>query len=115
MFQPPLRFSRSTGHPARVSKDVPNRPPYVAFVGWAYSRNQASAPLVLDGLWAPNFGNGASSGPTNVLYFTAGPDDEQHGLLGSIAVVPLPAAAWSGLVLSAGLLAVRVVRRRQPA
>jgi uncharacterized protein (TIGR03118 family) len=38
----------------------------------------------LDGLWALAFGNGAAAGPTTTLYFTAGPGDEQHGLLGSI-------------------------------
>jgi uncharacterized protein (TIGR03118 family) len=38
----------------------------------------------LDGLWALAFGNGAAAGPTTSLYFTAGPSDEQHGLLGSI-------------------------------
>jgi uncharacterized protein (TIGR03118 family) len=38
----------------------------------------------IDGLWALGFGNGAASGPTNSLYFTAGPDDESHGLFGTI-------------------------------
>ena len=38
----------------------------------------------IDGLWALGFGNGAGSGPTNSLYFTAGPDDESHGLFGTI-------------------------------
>ncbi len=41
-------------------------------------------PIAIDGLWALGFGNGAASGPTNSLYFTAGPDDESHGLFGSI-------------------------------
>jgi uncharacterized protein (TIGR03118 family) len=40
--------------------------------------------LRLDGLWALEFGNGGPSGPTNSLYFTAGPDDEAHGLFGKI-------------------------------
>jgi uncharacterized protein (TIGR03118 family) len=38
----------------------------------------------IDGLWALGFGNGAASGPTNSLYFTAGPDEESHGLFGTI-------------------------------
>jgi uncharacterized protein (TIGR03118 family) len=38
----------------------------------------------IDGLWALGFGNGASSGPVTSLYFTAGPDDEEHGLFGAI-------------------------------
>lgn len=40
--------------------------------------------LVIDGLWGIGFGNGASSGPTNVLYFAAGPDDETNGYFGKI-------------------------------
>ena len=41
-------------------------------------------PIAIDGLWGIGFGNGAASGPTNVLYFAAGPEDESHGLFGSI-------------------------------
>ena len=41
-------------------------------------------PLTIEGLWALSFGNGAGAGPTNTLYFTAGIDDEQHGLFGTI-------------------------------
>jgi len=43
-------------------------------------------PLAIDGLWGIGFGNGAGSGPTTTLYFAAGPDDESHGLFGSITV-----------------------------
>ena len=41
-------------------------------------------PLSIDGLWGIGFGNGAGSGPVTTLYFAAGPDDESHGLFGSI-------------------------------
>ncbi len=40
--------------------------------------------LSIDGLWALEFGNGAAAGPTNTLFFTAGPEDETHGLFGKI-------------------------------
>jgi uncharacterized protein (TIGR03118 family) len=40
--------------------------------------------LTIDGLWALEFGNGANAGPTNTLFFTAGPDEESHGLFGKI-------------------------------
>jgi uncharacterized protein (TIGR03118 family) len=40
--------------------------------------------LEIEGLWALEFGNGGAAGPTNALYFTAGPDDESHGLFGRI-------------------------------
>ena len=41
-------------------------------------------PIEIDGLWGIGFGNGAASGPTNTLFFAAGPDEETHGLFGSI-------------------------------
>jgi uncharacterized protein (TIGR03118 family) len=40
--------------------------------------------LHIDGLWALAFGNDASAGPANTLFFTAGIDDEAHGLFGTI-------------------------------
>ena len=40
--------------------------------------------IAIDGLWALGFGNGANAGPTNTLFFTAGPDEETHGLFGRI-------------------------------
>jgi uncharacterized protein (TIGR03118 family) len=44
-----------------------------------------SEPIRIDGLWALQFGHGATNnGPTNTLFFTAGPEDESHGLFGSI-------------------------------
>ena len=47
-------------------------------------------PLKIEGLWALRFGNGGGAGPTNTLFFTAGPDDESHGLFGSIFPAPPP-------------------------
>jgi uncharacterized protein (TIGR03118 family) len=41
-------------------------------------------PLKIDGIWGICFGNGKSNQPTNALYFTAGPQDEKHGLYGRI-------------------------------
>jgi uncharacterized protein (TIGR03118 family) len=43
-------------------------------------------PLVIDGLWGIAFGNGAGAGPATTLFFAAGPDDETHGLFGSITL-----------------------------
>ena len=40
--------------------------------------------ITIDGLWALEFGNGANAGPTNTLFFTAGPNGESHGLFGQI-------------------------------
>jgi uncharacterized protein (TIGR03118 family) len=47
-------------------------------------RGADGKPLAIDGLWALEFGNGAAAGPTDTLFFTAGPDEETHGLFGSI-------------------------------
>ena len=60
-------------------------------------------PLVIDGLWALTIGNGGSGGSLNTLYFTAGPDGENHGLFGSVTVVPEP-STWAMMMLGfAGL------------
>jgi uncharacterized protein (TIGR03118 family) len=40
-------------------------------------------PITIEGLWALRFGNDVFAGP-RALVFTAGIDDEQHGLLGTI-------------------------------
>jgi uncharacterized protein (TIGR03118 family) len=40
--------------------------------------------LKIDGLWALVFGNGVQHQPPNVLFFTAGPNDEANGLYGRI-------------------------------
>jgi len=47
-------------------------------------RDSSGRQLVIDGLWGIGFGNGATAGPTNTLYFAAGPNDENDGLFGSI-------------------------------
>jgi uncharacterized protein (TIGR03118 family) len=47
-------------------------------------RDADGGKLVIDGLWALEFGNGGSNGNTDTLFFTAGPDDESHGLFGTI-------------------------------
>jgi uncharacterized protein (TIGR03118 family) len=44
-------------------------------------------PITIDGLWSLKFGNGSDSGPTNTLFFTAGIDDEAHGLFGTLRAV----------------------------
>jgi uncharacterized protein (TIGR03118 family) len=40
--------------------------------------------ISISGLWALLLGNGGSGGDANAIYFTAGTDNEQHGLLGSL-------------------------------
>ena len=38
----------------------------------------------IDGLWALQFGQGGNNGTAGTLFFTAGPNDEAHGLFGRI-------------------------------
>jgi uncharacterized protein (TIGR03118 family) len=45
---------------------------------------RTGGPLAIEGLWALRFGNGANAGPQTTLFFTAGIDDEEHGLFGTI-------------------------------
>lgn len=66
-------------------------------------------PIAIEGLWALIFGNGVNGGARDKLYFTAGIDDEAHGLFGFLAV-PEPGTV---LLLSAGLPAVFVPFRRR--
>jgi uncharacterized protein (TIGR03118 family) len=47
-------------------------------------RRASGRPISIDGLWGLAFGNGLLNQPTNSLFFTAGPGDEQHGIYGRI-------------------------------
>ena len=48
-------------------------------------RGSDHRPIVIEGPWALEFGNGAANnGATNTLFFTAGPNGEADGLFGSI-------------------------------
>jgi uncharacterized protein (TIGR03118 family) len=46
--------------------------------------NPDGSTLLIDGLWALRFGNDGGSGPATTLFFTAGPNDETNGLLGTL-------------------------------
>ena len=48
-------------------------------------RQPNGSPIVIDGLWGLRFGNG-NAAKTNELVFSAGPQEESHGLLGKIVV-----------------------------
>lgn len=78
-----------------------------------YLRTGDGNPLLVDGLWGLAFGNGASLGRADALYFAAGPDEEEGGIFGRIAAdatdVPEPTSAALLLAgLCAGLLARRI-------
>ena len=55
--------------------------------GWNHDgtlRSPDGGKLVIDRLWALEFGNAGSNGDPNTLFFTAGPNDESDGLFGTI-------------------------------
>jgi len=61
------------------------RGPNGAFEPRGQLRTEDGGVLSIDGLWALQFGKGAANnGPTDTLFFTAGPNDEADGLFGTI-------------------------------
>jgi uncharacterized protein (TIGR03118 family) len=51
-------------------------------------RDSNNKPITINGLWGLSFGSGSTnSGPATTLYFSAGSDDEAHGLFGTIAPI----------------------------
>jgi uncharacterized protein (TIGR03118 family) len=55
------------------------------FIGFV--RNPNDSLMFIDGLWSLTFGNDATAGPANTLFFTAGPNNETDGLFGTITPV----------------------------
>jgi uncharacterized protein (TIGR03118 family) len=43
-------------------------------------------PIEIPGLWGLAFGNDSEAGPSNSLFFAAGPNDESHGLFGTLTI-----------------------------
>lgn len=56
-----------------------------AFKGSLLDAN--NTPITIDGLWGISFGSDGPSGPATTLYFAAGPNGEQDGLLGNITAI----------------------------
>jgi uncharacterized protein (TIGR03118 family) len=54
------------------------------FVHRGVLRDADGKKISIDGLWALQFAQGGNNGTPGTLYFTAGPDEESHGLFGSI-------------------------------
>jgi uncharacterized protein (TIGR03118 family) len=52
------------------------------FIGWV--RNPDDSLVTIDGLWSLTFGNDAGAGPANTLFFTAGINNENDGLFGTL-------------------------------
>jgi hypothetical protein len=67
-------------------------------------------PIQIDRLWALQVGNGGSGGDANAVYFTAGLDNEMHGLFGSLTPVApgTPEGAAEGQVVVAAADVVQI-------
>jgi len=61
-------------------------------------------PLSIEGLWALTVGNDGNGGSSDKLYFSAGPDDEMHGVFGLVQQVPDGASTFGLLVMSFGAI-----------
>jgi uncharacterized protein (TIGR03118 family) len=49
-----------------------------------YLRDADTKIISIDGIWGLTFGNGVCLGDANALYYTAGPNNEQDGVVGRI-------------------------------
>lgn len=79
-----------------------------AFLGQVLDAN--SHPIVIDGLWALSPGNDTMAGSSHLLYFTAGPNEEAHGLFGVLTPVPEPSVH---AMMLAGLGTLMLLIRRR--
>ncbi len=55
------------------------------FIG--FLKNPDDSLVFIDGLWSLTFGNDATAGPANTMFFTAGINNEQDGLFGTLTPV----------------------------
>jgi uncharacterized protein (TIGR03118 family) len=73
-------------------------------------REPGGNPIAIEGLWGLRVGNGGNGGDPNKIYFTAGINDENNGLFGSIAAAPDTGGTLALLAISSG--ALLVMRRK---
>ena len=71
--------------------DTGSQPPTALLEGTLDDRD--GNPIVIDGLWALELGVDVGGFSSKTLYFTAGPDDESHGLFGRLEAVATGAAS----------------------
>jgi len=67
-------------------------------------RESGGNPIEIEGLWGLRVGNGGNGGDPNKVYFTAGINDENNGLFGSIAAAPDSGGTLALLATSTGAL-----------
>ncbi|PTR16333.1 uncharacterized protein (TIGR03118 family) [Nitrosospira sp. Nsp2] len=77
-----------------------------------YVRDAQGHPISIEGLWGLQFGNGASLGMADAMYFAAGPRDETEGLFGRIQAGPIPEPETWALYIAGLVLLGSIARRR---
>jgi uncharacterized protein (TIGR03118 family) len=77
--------------------------------GIDFLRTFSGDAISIEGIWGLQFGNGASLGELDRLYFAAGPEDETEGVFGYLATaaVPLPSSFF---LLVVGLISLFIRR-----
>jgi uncharacterized protein (TIGR03118 family) len=79
-----------------------------AYLGQVLDAN--NHPVAIDGLWAISPGNDGFAGSSHLLYFTAGPNGETHGLFGVLAPVPEP-SEYAMMLVGLGVIMLLIRRR----
>jgi uncharacterized protein (TIGR03118 family) len=83
-----------------------------------YLRDSSGNPVAIPGIWGLLFGNGASLGDSDSLYFAAGPEDEEDGVFGRLRVadsataIPEPATIGGVVLALSGLWSTRRMKRK---
>lgn len=77
-----------------------------------YLRDDQGNIISIDGLWGLQFGNGASLGRADALYFAAGPNGETEGLFGRLQAAPVPEPQSWALYAAGALLLGSIIRWR---
>lgn len=78
-----FNFGDPTTGPGTISAFDPTSGQFMGLL-----KDTEGNPIWIDGLWSLAFGNGGKGGATSALYFTAGIQNQKHGLFGSLTVAP---------------------------
>lgn len=81
-----------------------------------YLRDPSGTPISISGIWGLLFGNGASLGDADSLYFAAGPEDEEDGVFGRLrfanSTTSVPEPGTIGGITLLGLWGIYRLKRK---